>query len=187
MEPYHHSLHLLGIQRCDDIPLQVLLSDGLLPGAYGIADDDLQRINALHDIVKEYTRPPDEKATLSSCHAVAELMTPKMRDLNHEEAWALYLTGANTLIDSRQICTGTLSSTLVDCRRIIKQALSCNAERVILVHNHPSGCPSPSEADIRMTEDLRSACKAMGISLLDHVIIAGTSYFSFSDDKTERL
>lgn len=80
------------------------------------------------------------------------------------------------------ITVGSISSTIVDIRRIVKQALLCNATRIILFHNHPSGNPLPSKADIAETEKLKKACDLFDISLIDHIIIGDDCFYSFADE-----
>ena len=80
------------------------------------------------------------------------------------------------------ITVGSISSTIVDIRRIVKQALLCNATRIILFHNHPSGNPLPSKADIAETEKLKKACDLFDISLIDHIIIGDDCFYYFADE-----
>ena len=80
------------------------------------------------------------------------------------------------------ITKGTLTSTLLDARTILRRALLNNAAAIILTHNHPSGNPAPSNSDIKMTSDIKEACHLMSITLIDHLIISTDSYFSFADN-----
>lgn len=77
------------------------------------------------------------------------------------------------------ISIGTLNATLVHPREVFKGAILANAAGIILSHNHPSGNPDPSREDIGMTKRLVAAGKLMGIDVLDHVIVAGPSFYSF--------
>lgn len=114
---------------------------------------------------------------------VYRIMLPLMRDLDHEECWALFLNRSNGLIVKEKMTTGGQDFTLVDKRIIIRRALEHKASAMILVHNHPSGNPYPSIEDINQTRDLHRAFSACGLQLLDHVIVAGGSYYSFSDEQ----
>lgn len=78
--------------------------------------------------------------------------------------------------------TGGINATVMDVKVIVAHALSVKAVSVILVHNHPSGNPRPGSEDIRLTEQLRTALNQFNISLLDHVVVADDSYYSFSDE-----
>ena len=118
---------------------------------------------------------------------VCDLMLPFLKALDREQCWALFLNSSNFVVGRECICQGSLDSTPVDIRRIVKTALDRNAASVILVHNHPSGNPSPSEADQRSTARLRAALSNFGMLLLDHVIIGDRSFFSFADNELTDL
>ena len=105
-----------------------------------------------------------------------------LRNLDHEESWILLLNSANLPLAKKMITVGTIKSTQIDHRRIIKEALLTNATAIILFHNHPSGTPVPSVADINETNKLRKACDIFDISLLDHIILTDESYYSFADE-----
>ena len=107
----------------------------------------------------------------------------EMMDLDHEEAWLIFLTRSNTVIGTEMVSKGTLNSTSVDCRTILRRVLLNNAGGIIIAHNHPSGNPQPSSEDIRFTERLKDACKLMDISLIDHIIVSCKSFFSFAEEK----
>lgn len=119
------------------------------------------------------------KPILSS-RTVYELMIPELKGLQHEECWVLWLNSRNCLLGRSKINTGGMSSTVIDIRRIVKMALERDAAGIFLVHNHPGGNPLPSNADIRLTESLRSALSSIDTSLCDHVIVAEDSFYSFS-------
>ena len=89
---------------------------------------------------------------------------------------------SNKVIHKTQISKGGITGTVVDTRIIYKIALEYNATSVILSHNHPSGSLIASEADIQITKKLKEAGKHLDISVLDHVIVTETNYFSFADE-----
>jgi DNA repair protein RadC len=123
----------------------------------------------------------DTYITLSS--QAAGLLHDSLVELDHEELWAIFLAGRNRLITAQMLTKGTLRTTPIDARTIIKHALLCNATAVILVHNHPGGDPHPSRQDIRETDKVRLACDLMDIKLVDHVVLSFNSFYSFSDEK----
>lgn len=123
------------------------------------------------------------KAPLSNPKSVYRLMLPVMRHLNHEECWVLFLNKANRLIDKERISSGGMDSTVIDNRIIIRKALDKKATGVILVHNHPSGSALPSMEDIRQTQSLNKALKTCDLSMLDHVVMARDSFYSFADEQ----
>ena len=83
------------------------------------------------------------------------------------------------------ISRGGMDSTSVDKRVILRRALDRKASGIILVHNHPSGSPCPSMEDIRQTKELGRALSSCDLHLVDHVIVAGKSFYSFSDERVE--
>ena len=116
-----------------------------------------------------------------------KLVSPALSDLDHEEAWVIFLTSQNGVISTDMLSKGTLNKTAIDCRTILRQALLKNAAAIILCHNHPSGNEHPSRADIGLTETLQKACKLMDIPLLDHIILSSGKYYSFADELARQI
>jgi len=114
---------------------------------------------------------------------VYNLMAPILRDLDHEEFWILALNGANKLVAKQKISQGGINTTVADPKIIFKFALENLATGIILVHNHPSGNNSPSLEDKLLTHKLKEAGKLLAINVIDHVIIAGDSYYSFTENE----
>ena len=123
-----------------------------------------------------------EKIPVKSSETVYQLFHPIMGDLEHEEFWLLMLNRANRVLGRYKVSQGGLSGTVIDTRIILKKALDNLASSIIVCHNHPSGNNQPSEADLKITEKLKKAAEMLEIKLLDHVIIADKSYFSFADE-----
>ena len=109
-------------------------------------------------------------------------MYPKLADLKTEEFWVLHLSRANKVIEVSKLSMGGVSQTVVDTRVIFKDAVACLSSGLILCHNHPSGNLKPSEADIKLTRRVQKIGELFNISILDHVIVADSGYFSFSDE-----
>lgn len=105
-----------------------------------------------------------------------------MKDLNYEEFWVIYLNNSLNLIKKLKISQGSINTTVVDLRIIIKKALLLNSTSFILCHNHPSGSQEPSPNDIKITKDIVDAAKFFNLKVLDHIIICQNSYFSFSEN-----
>ena len=120
---------------------------------------------------------------ITSPELVAQLMLPILQNLRHEECWVLFLNGKSRLIGKEILSTGSLESTVLDTRKVLKRAIEKQSRHVILVHNHPGGSPQPSEADIRQTDILRKALAAVEISLTDHVVMGDRQFFSFAQDR----
>ena len=119
---------------------------------------------------------------INSSEDVFHVMAVDLLDLSHEEFWVLYLDRANHIIDRTRISQGGVSGTLIDVRIILKQAIEKLATSIILVHNHPSGNLSPSQADFNITKKAEEAAKLFDIKVLDHLILAGDKFMSFADD-----
>lgn len=124
---------------------------------------------------------PEERPAMDSAATIYEYMHPRMQDLDTEEAWVLLMNQKFRLIEAVQISHGGISETAVDVRVILKNALLRNATVIALSHNHPSNSPYPSTDDDRITEHLQKACDTMRIYLLDHVVVADGSYYSYRD------
>ena len=116
---------------------------------------------------------------ISTDFDVVRLMRPQIEELSHEECWALYLTSSNRVIERQRVSQGGVQATVVDHRLIVKRALELLATQLILVHNHPSGAPQPSEADKHLTKRVKEAAALFDIRLLDHVIISKEGDYSF--------
>lgn len=114
---------------------------------------------------------------------VYRVMLPLLRDLDHEECWVLFLNKSNGLVSKERMTSGGQDFTVMDKRVVVRRAIEKKAASIILVHNHPSGNAMPSVEDINQTRDLGRALSACGLQLLDHVIVAGASYYSFSDEQ----
>lgn len=123
-----------------------------------------------------------EKIPVKSSATVFQIFHPLMGDLEHEEFWLLMLNRANRVVGRYKVSQGGLSGTVIDTRIILKKALDNLASSIIVCHNHPSGNKQPSDADVKITEKLKKAAEMLEIKLLDHVIIADKSYFSFADE-----
>jgi DNA repair protein RadC len=123
-----------------------------------------------------------ELTKISSSETVFELMQPVIGELSHEEFWIIYLNNANKIIAKSQLSKGGITGTLVDVRLVLRTAIENGAVGLILVHNHPSGTLTPSDADKQITKKLKLAAESLDIKILDHVIVTETQYFSFADD-----
>jgi DNA repair protein RadC len=125
----------------------------------------------------EEARP--ERDRVRSPRDVFERMSPVLRDLPHEEFHVLLLNTQNQVLRDLQVTRGTLDASLVHPREVFRRAIVEAAAAVILVHNHPSGDPSPSAEDRAVTRQLRTAGSTVGIEVLDHVVVGEARYVSF--------
>jgi DNA repair protein RadC len=112
-----------------------------------------------------------ESPTLDNPEAIADLLREDNRVYDVEHFQAVLLNTRRRLISIEKISKGTLDTILVHPREVFKLAIAANASAIVLVHNHPSGDPTPSEADIKVTRDLIRAGQLLKIDVLDHVIL----------------
>jgi DNA repair protein RadC len=123
-----------------------------------------------------------EVERFSDSSQIYAYMLPLMRDLPHEECWVLLLNNNARLLKKVRISTGGLTNTLVDVRMIMKEAILADATMLVLVHNHPSGSPRPSNDDNRLTDAVDKAAQTMNLKLLDHVVVAEGGFYSYCDE-----
>lgn len=123
-----------------------------------------------------------ERQQISESRDIFNYFEPILSDLPHEEFWILLLNRSNKIIHSVCISKGGVASTVVDIKLIMRSALEHLASGIALCHNHPSGNKTSSEGDRTITRNVKEACKLMDIQLIDHLIIAGKTYYSFADE-----
>ncbi len=114
---------------------------------------------------------------------VANYYIPLLKDLKKEQFRVLLLNIKNKVIKEVLISQGSLTSSIVHPREVIKPAVKESAASVIFIHNHPSGDLEPSVDDMEITDRLCKSCRIMGIDVLDHIIVAESGYFSFKQKK----
>lgn len=122
-------------------------------------------------ILERRLREPGEP--LASPGQVRAFLMLHLAELEHEAFAGLFLSAKNRLIAYREFSRGTLMQTSVYPREVLKEALRLNAAAVIFAHNHPSGCAEPSNADVLLTQALKSALALVDVRVLDHFIVAG--------------
>lgn len=148
----------------------------------GIGGVKAIEIMAVMELIRRYFQediPQDDPIRSSS--NIYERMRHKIGNLDHEEIWMLLLNRRNQVIKDIKLTSGTGTSSVFDTKHAIKLALLENAESMILCHNHPSGTLKPSVQDDKLTQDLKEACRFMGIKFLDHVIVTAGGFYSYND------
>lgn len=123
-----------------------------------------------------------QKAKVTSSADAFHLLYSRLQDLDIEEFWVIYLNKGNKVIEISRISFGGRDATVVDLRVLFTQALLKKATGVIMCHNHPSGTLRPSQPDVELTRKAKQSGDILGVSVLDHLIIAGSSYYSFADE-----
>lgn len=149
----------------------------------GLGPAKIAHIQAALEIGRRYQQDvvSPGKQKIASARDIVDLVLPHMRDLKTEVFKVVYLDNNNRIIDIVDAAIGTVDHAFPIIREIIHSALQKFAKSIVCVHNHPSGAIMPSVDDKRFTKELCDAGKLMGIKIMDHVIIGGSEYFSFSD------
>ena len=119
-----------------------------------------------------------ERTTLSSWSSVLDYCRTAMAFAAREQLRILFLDKRNHLIADELQQEGTVDHTPVYPREVVKRALELGATAVVLVHNHPSGDPTPSQADIRMTQEIIAVARPLGIEVHDHIIVGKDGHAS---------
>jgi DNA repair protein RadC len=125
---------------------------------------------------------PSDKPTVKSSKDIATYLQALLRDLPYEVFAVVFLNRANRINHFEVLSEGGITGTIADPRVILKRALQEDAVSLILCHNHPSGSLQPSRADEELTRKIKEAAKYLDISILDHIIVSETGYFSFADE-----
>jgi DNA repair protein RadC len=123
-----------------------------------------------------------KKTVISSSAIAYDIMKHHFINLNHEEFWIMLLSQAGKVLREVKIAQGGVTSTIVDVKIIMKEALSELASSIILFHNHPSGQLKPSSVDDNLTQKIISAAKLLDIRVNDHIIITDGGYYSYNDN-----
>lgn len=163
--------HLL---RAFDFSLSRLATadPGELRKTAGIGSDKAATLKAAFELARRLSRETRrEMPLLDTPDRVADLLREDLRTLEVETFHLLLVNTRRRLLSKECLTQGTLDTLLVHPREVFRRAIAANAAAIILAHNHPSGDPSPSEADIRVTRDLIRAGQLLKIEILDHVIL----------------
>jgi DNA repair protein RadC len=162
---------------------RLLLQVGSLAGALGgggralhLAEELQQRhatrLELLVELHRRATAPDRMPTRVRSVQDVLDWARPGLVELDHEELWLLCLNAKNALRCAERVAQGGLHGCSVTPRDVLRPAVRNAAAAVVVVHNHPSGDPTPSPEDYAMTRALAHACDVVGIPLLDHVVVA---------------
>lgn len=171
----------------------ILQHFGSLHGLFGASLDDVSEVHGLgmakyaqlQAVMELARRAIAEQLQTGEAFGSPELVKRYLRiklgGQRHESFVVLFLDVKNRLIVDRELFRGTLTQANVYPREVVIEALSRNAASVIFAHNHPSGLPDPSEADLRLTQALVQALNLVDIRVLDHFIVAGPLIHSFAE------
>jgi DNA repair protein RadC len=155
----------------------------------GIGRAKARQLAALIEVARRLIRPAaTEQPVLNRPELIAQHMAPFVQGLEIEKFWVLCLNRKNRLKKVVEVSSGTATSCLSHPREVFRAAIKESAVAVVCVHNHPSGDPAPSNADVQVTRQLREGAKIVDIEFLDHVIVGsvaadprGVGYHSFRE------
>jgi DNA repair protein RadC len=112
----------------------------------------------------------------------SEIVKKELLRADREKFICIHLNTRNRVLSYEVVSVGSLGASIVEPREVFKAAILANARSIIIMHNHPSGDPNPSEEDIAITERLVKAGRILGISVLDHIIIGNKNFYSLSEN-----
>jgi len=147
----------------------------------GVGRATARRILAALDLSAEMQLLGNDRPYLDSPRKVFELVYSEMNRLENEELWVILLDARNRLIGISKLYKGSLNSSQVRTGETLRDAIRINAAAIILVHNHPSGDPTPSPDDIALTSNIAKAGTIMDIEVLDHLVIGRNSFCSLKE------
>lgn len=187
----------LSLKRKDTKPLakELIKRFGGLRGALDARPDELLQVPgfgpglmALWRLLRELMarhalEPLRTHLVLVNSQSVAEMARPRLAHLSHEESWLALVDAQNRLTSWERVRRGSISSIAIEPRDILEIALTRKANGAILVHNHPGGNPTPSQADIALTNEIQSLASRLGLRFLDHVIITSGDCYSIIHNK----
>ena len=148
----------------------------------GIGDKNVFGLKIAQAVARRYLADRVvDKDFIRSSKEVLEYLQHNLRDKNREVFMVIYLNGRNQIIKMEEVFEGTLSTSAVYPREVVKRALDNEAAALVFVHNHPSGSPNPSKEDLTITNKLKEASQSIDVVVHDHLIIAGNEVYSFAD------
>ncbi len=149
----------------------------------GIGEAKASNIVAVMELGRRRRLAGEQKnPRIVSSRDAFEIILPIIGDLKHEEMWIITLKNGNHFQRTLCVSEGGVGVTVADPKKIFRLALENNAAGILLCHNHPSGNPKPSKSDINLTKKCIEAGKNIDMPVIDHIIVANDTYFSFGDE-----
>ena len=177
----HIAQRILSLEKANGTSLKFLqeMSVNELMKIKGIGKVKALQIKAICEIAKRMSSPMDiTSIQINSPRDVANLLMDEMKYNKRECVKAILLNVKNVVVKIVDICYGGTNSAILKPKDVLHEAIKIEAPKIILVHNHPSGDPTPSKKDIEFTDNLIKAAEIMGIELLDHIVIGDQSFRS---------
>ena len=148
----------------------------------GIGDNNVFGLKIAQSVSRRYLADRIiDQDFIRSADEVIDYLKHNLRDKSREVFLVIYLNGRNQILKMEELFQGTLTTSAVYPREVVKRALVNDAAALVFVHNHPSGNPNPSQDDLIITKKLKEAAQAIDVSVHDHLIIAGNDVYSFAD------
>ena len=181
------------VQLADEVLHLGQNEQGLL-GIYHLSMEDLMQIRGIGQVKavqikcigelskRIATREAGKLLDFHSPDTIAAYYMERMRHLSREEMILIFFNGKNKVIKELTVSVGTVNQTVASPRELFLEALRCEAVSVLMIHNHPSGDPTPSRQDILTTKRMKEAGEFLGIPLCDHIIIGDQTYLSFREE-----
>lgn len=169
------------LEKAGSVSKLLSLEPIVLEKQYKLNQSAITSLKAVYELsLRALKEEAKEKPVLQSWKALLDYCKLSMGHSSKEQFRLLFLDKKNKLLADEVQQTGTIDQTPIYPREVVKRALELGASAIIMVHNHPSGDPTPSKSDIEMTENVENALLAVDIKLHDHLIIAADSHFSFA-------
>jgi len=149
----------------------------------GIGPSKAMEILTIAEIQKRINQSKHPIKRITCAQDVFNIMHDRLKDEKQENFYVLMLDTKNNIIGEQLISKGILDASIIHPREVFKPAIKNSASKIILVHNHPSGDPSPSQEDLNITKRLISAGEEIDVKVLDHVIIGREEWWSWVEDK----
>ena len=179
---------IVGVKQARKLPKDINSLRNLSESDYvdlGLSRSSAARLVSCFVLAREIAAPYHVKqARITGPEAAKAYVKHRFADLQHaqqEEMWVVSLDTKNKPIMAHKVMVGTLRSCLVHPREIFAPVIVDRASAILLVHNHPSGDPTPSDQDIAVTERITQAAAIIGISLVDHIVLGGTEAVSIQE------
>ena len=145
----------------------------------GVGPNKAMQLLAMSELGKRYNQEKNSVKKITCAEDVFKLFHTRLRDKKQEHFYVLMLDTKNNIIGEQLISKGILDASIIHPREVFKPAIKNSASKIILVHNHPSGDPKPSEEDMEITEKIMKTGEELGIKVLDSVIVGREGFWSW--------